>query len=191
MQEFIIPFGTILIAELGDKSFLAVTYLSSKTKKTWPIFAGAICAYLLLNGLTVFAGSALTSYIDLGVLKLVSGVIFILFGLKTLITKEDEDLVELKSGGLFRSTFGLILLSEIGDKTNISAGLFATQYSPIIVLMSVTLALALITIIAIQLGKWVTKKWSHEVIANIGGVVFILIGISLIILYSGIISTIK
>ncbi len=182
LQEFIIPFSTILIAELGDKSFLAVTFLASKTKKRWPIFAGALSAYFLLNGLTVFAGSALVNYIDIDLLKLFSGVIFILFGLKTLLTKENEELGNLKSVGLFRSTFGLILISEIGDKTNITAGLFATQYSPIIVLISVTCALALITILAIQIGRWITKKFNHELIANIGGVVFIIIGLILILL---------
>ncbi|MDP2625154.1 MAG: TMEM165/GDT1 family protein [Candidatus Peregrinibacteria bacterium] len=176
MEGFLIPFVTILVAELGDKSFLAVTYLSSKTKKHWTVFAGAMSAYIILNSITAFAGSALTNYIDLEILKMVTGGIFIAFGIKALLFKEDESQETLKTTNLFRTTFGLILLSEIGDRTNIGTGLFATQYHPLLVLISVTLALGIITLLAIELGKWLTNRIDHQLIARIGGVVFIVIG---------------
>ncbi len=73
-----------------------------------------------------------------------------------------------------------MLLSEMGDKTQIASGLFATKFNPILVFIGVILALTLLSLIAVFLGKFLTKKINKKTISIIAGILFILIGISML-----------
>jgi putative Ca2+/H+ antiporter (TMEM165/GDT1 family) len=104
---------------------------------------------------------------------------FIIFGVMTLINKEDDDeegSYELKSP--FVSGFGLILVSEMGDKTQLASALFATQYDPVMVFVGVVLALFLLSSMAVYVGKMLMEKINKNTISRAAGVLFIVIGIS-------------
>ena len=176
LQDSLIPFITIGIAELGDKTQLAVLCLASKTKKYLQLLLGVILAFVIADGLAIMLGNYITTYIPMKYLKIVSGSTFIFFGILTLMSsKNKEAQCELKQP--FSSAFLLIFLSEMGDKTQIAAGLFATKFNPIMVFIGVISALAILSITAIYLGKFVSLKLNKKVISTIAGTVFILIGI--------------
>ncbi|MGB3458644.1 MAG: TMEM165/GDT1 family protein [Halobacteriota archaeon] len=75
------------------------------------------------------------------------------------------------------SGFILVFVSEWGDKTQIAAGLFATRYNGLMVLIGVLIALSLLSIFAIYLGKFISDKVNRETLTKITGFLFILIGI--------------
>ncbi|MGB3459430.1 MAG: TMEM165/GDT1 family protein [Halobacteriota archaeon] len=77
----------------------------------------------------------------------------------------------------FYSGFILVFVSEWGDKTQIAAGLFATRYNGLMVLIGVIIALSLVSIITIYLGKFISDKVNRETLTKITGILFILIGI--------------
>jgi Ca2+/H+ antiporter, TMEM165/GDT1 family len=181
MDGLILPFLTVLLAELGDKSFLTVSLLASKTNRHLTVFGGAFTAYIIINTLTAFAGHSLADMINLEILTIGAGIIFILFGIKSILSKEETSPETLQASTLFRSTFGLIFIAEIGDRTNIATGLFATQYHPLIVLLGVLTALAIVTLLAIELGKWMAKRVNHTLIAQISGLIFIAIGVWMLV----------
>lgn len=68
-------------------------------------------------------------------------------------------------------------IAELGDKTQITSGLFAAQYNSLLVLTGVMTALTLLSILAIYLGKLISAKISQNTISKIAGIVFILLGI--------------
>jgi len=77
----------------------------------------------------------------------------------------------------FYSGFILVFVSEWADKTQIAAGLFATRYNGLMVLIGVIIALSLVSIITIYLGKFISDKVNRETLTKITGILFILIGI--------------
>ena len=74
----------------------------------------------------------------------------------------------------------MIFISEWGDKTQIASGLFATLYNFWMVLIGVMIALTLLSIIAIYLGKFISSKVDKKIITRIAETTFILMGILMI-----------
>lgn len=181
--DILIPFISIGLAELGDKTQLAVLLLSSKTKKHFELLAGVMLAFFLVDGLAVLAGNWVTRLVPLGILRILSGSLFILVGILILKSKEETDeaqKTEIKNP--FYSGFLLILLSEFGDKTQIAAGLFATKYNPWMVLTGTMLALLTLSLAAVYLGKFLAARLNPKIVSRCAGILFVLMGIAVIVL---------
>lgn len=176
LQDILLPLITVGLAELGDKTQLAVLGLASKTKKHLQLLLGIILAFLIADGLAILLGNYITNIIPMNYIKIGSGIIFIIFGVIILSNnKKEESKYELKNP--FISGFGLVLISEMGDKTQIASALFATKFNPVLVLTGVILALTALSLMAIYLGKFITKKLNKRTISIIAGILFIVIGI--------------
>lgn len=184
ISDILIPLGTVAIAELGDKTQIAILLLSSKTKKHLHLLLGVILAFLIVDGAAILVGSYAMNIISIKLLKILSGGIFIIYGTLLLILKEREDdnKNRLYSANPFLSGFGLILITEWGDKTQIAAGLFATQYKPWFVLIGTIAALTILSIMAVYLGKFISEKIDKKKITRSAGIIFLLIGISFFLL---------
>jgi putative Ca2+/H+ antiporter (TMEM165/GDT1 family) len=76
----------------------------------------------------------------------------------------------------------MIFLTEWGDKTQVAAALFATQYNAWLVLLGTMLALSLLSLLAIFFGKILNKKLNQKLLKKVAGVVFIILGITFFIL---------
>ncbi len=176
LQDFLIPLVTIGLAELGDKTQLAVFALSSKTKKHLQLLLGVILAFLIADGLAILLGDYITKLIPKEYIKIGAGIVFIIFGIIILMNnKEEKEKVELKSP--FISGFSLILISEMGDKTQIAAALFGAEYNAYLVLAGVMIALTILSVMAVYLGKIISKKINKKTISIIAGALFILLGV--------------
>lgn len=183
MLDFLIPFLTVTLAELGDKTQLSILLLSSKTKKHLHLLAGVALAYLLVDGVAVLAGAWITTVIPTDGLKIAAGSVFVLFGILTLKNSESEK-EEIKKHLInpFLSGFVLISLAEWGDKTQIAAALLSTKYNPWLVLAGTLIALTFLSALAIYLGKFMAKKFGGRVLSKISGAAFILVGVSFFII---------
>lgn len=74
-------FGTIFLAELGDKTQLAAILMTSKTGQPLSVFLGAVAALALVTMLGVAAGEGLLSLIPAHLLKKGAAVAFMLVGI--------------------------------------------------------------------------------------------------------------
>lgn len=74
-------FGLLLVAELGDKTQLAVINMTARHKAPVPVFVGAFLALGLVTLLGVSCGEALTRLVPAEVLRRVSAGLFVLMGL--------------------------------------------------------------------------------------------------------------
>jgi len=166
----------ILFAELGDKTQLAVLALAGKTKKWKQLFLGVVLAFAVTDGLAIAFGSLLTKLVPIEYIKIASGIIFIVFGV-LLFLNSKEGTTKLKIGNPFVSGFVLVFFSEMGDKTQIASALFATQFNPILVFVGVILALALLSAVAIFIGKKLLSKFDPKTISRAAAVMFIVLGI--------------
>jgi putative Ca2+/H+ antiporter (TMEM165/GDT1 family) len=178
IEDIIIPLAVIAAAEFGDKTQISILLLSSRSKKHLQILFGVILAFLIVDGVAIVAGSWITTLVDIKILKIISGVVFIVFGIFMLLNRKEEEKDKKYDKNAFISAFLLIFLTEWGDKTQIAAALFATQYNALLVLIGTMLALTSLSLIAIFFGKIVSERINKKLINKIAGIVFIILGIT-------------
>ena len=80
-------FVTLFLAELGDKTQLAIITMSSKSDSKWAIFIGASLALVLVSLIAVLVGGVLSQYVPTEWLQRVVAVAFIVIGVLMLFGK--------------------------------------------------------------------------------------------------------
>lgn len=84
-KVFLAVFGTVFLAELGDKTQLAtMLFAADKDVSKYTVFIAASLALVLASALGVLAGSLLSEYINEQYLQIVAGVGFLVIGAFTL-----------------------------------------------------------------------------------------------------------
>jgi putative Ca2+/H+ antiporter (TMEM165/GDT1 family) len=78
---FATTFAALFIAELGDKTQLAVITLTCQHQKPLPIFLGAATALAAVTLLGVVGGEAITRVIAPQVLRKIAAGLFVVMGL--------------------------------------------------------------------------------------------------------------
>jgi putative Ca2+/H+ antiporter (TMEM165/GDT1 family) len=79
-KVFLSTFALLFVAELGDKTQLAVISMTSKHGKPWPVFVGATLALALVTLLGVVCGEAVCRVVPQSLLTKVSAVAFVVMG---------------------------------------------------------------------------------------------------------------
>jgi putative Ca2+/H+ antiporter (TMEM165/GDT1 family) len=88
MKTILVIFGSVLLAELGDKTQLAtMLYATDKTVGAASVFVAASSALVLSTLLAVLFGSTITRFVPESTLKLVAGVAFIGVGVWTIASR--------------------------------------------------------------------------------------------------------
>ena len=80
-KVFLTTFGTIFLAELGDKTQLAAIMMTSKTKLPLSVFMGASLALCLVTLVGVLLGEGLIAVIPQNILKKAAALAFVVIGL--------------------------------------------------------------------------------------------------------------
>jgi len=79
-------FGTVFLAELGDKTQLAtLLFAADKDVSKWLVFFGASLALIATSALGVLGGAVVSQYVSERMLHIIAGVGFILIGAWTLM----------------------------------------------------------------------------------------------------------
>jgi putative Ca2+/H+ antiporter (TMEM165/GDT1 family) len=173
-------FALVFVAELGDKTQLAVMAMSARYSAR-RVLAGAFAAFAVLNLVAVVAGSLLSRVADPFWVALAAGLTFILFGLWTLKGEDEDD--EASPAKSTRSilwlSFSMIFLAELGDKTQLAtAGLAARLESQLAVFVGSTLALWGVSVLGALLGKKVLAALPKRAVRLTSAALFIIFGAS-------------
>ena len=84
-KVFATVFGTVFLAELGDKTQLATLLFASRNASIlWTIFIGASAALVLASAIGVAAGALVSQYLNPRYLSYAAGVGFIVIGAWTI-----------------------------------------------------------------------------------------------------------
>lgn len=184
-----IAFILVFLSELGDKTQLIVLSFSTKLK-TATILFGVALGSLFSHGVAIIFGSTLSSLGNesfQSILKFVTYISFILFGIITLLPEREK---EISKTGLIKKISSLgfnyvliiafsIVIGELGDKTFLSSIGLGIQYpgSKFYLIMGAILGMILSDTIAIVLGKILSQKISDKFIKLLSGLLFIIFGI--------------
>jgi putative Ca2+/H+ antiporter (TMEM165/GDT1 family) len=91
IKLFATVFGTIFVAELGDKTQLAtLLYASDAAHPKLTVFAASAAALVLTSALGVLAGSWVAEYVNPRAMRWVAGLGFIGVGLWVLVSGESR-----------------------------------------------------------------------------------------------------
>ena len=84
-------FVTVFLAEMGDKTQLTTITLSSTTNKPLAVFIGSSLALILATLLGALAGGSIANLIPGFMLKLLSGIVFLIIGINLMAKSRDEN----------------------------------------------------------------------------------------------------
>lgn len=79
-KTFTAAFGTIFLAEMGDKTQLAAITMTASTRRPLSIFLGGALALTCVTAIGVFFGEGLVKLVPELVLKRVAAAAFVLVG---------------------------------------------------------------------------------------------------------------
>jgi putative Ca2+/H+ antiporter (TMEM165/GDT1 family) len=86
LKVLFVVFGTVFLAELGDKTQLATVLFASKPSVSLiTVFIGASLALILSSAIAVAAGSVISHYVDPRYLSYIAGAGFIIIGIWTIV----------------------------------------------------------------------------------------------------------
>ena len=83
-------FITVFLAEMGDKTQLTTITLSSTTNKPLAVFIGSSVALIMATLLGALAGSSIANLIPAFILKLLSGIVFLIIGINLMAQSKKE-----------------------------------------------------------------------------------------------------
>jgi Ca2+/H+ antiporter, TMEM165/GDT1 family len=176
-------FALIFTAELPDKTALASLILGTRYRPRY-VFAGAAAAFAVHAVIAVAAGSIL-GMLPHRWLELIIGVVFLVGAavlLRSNIADGDAPSSRHPSYASFirvsAASFGVIMLAELGDMTQIiTANLAAKYHHPVAVLAGAVLALWAAAAVAILGGRSLIRLVPLVLIARLAAVVMAVLGV--------------
>ncbi|MEI2641761.1 MAG: TMEM165/GDT1 family protein [Candidatus Nanopelagicales bacterium] len=131
LQAFVLSFGIIFVAELGDKSQLMAMTFATRYR-FWTVLAGITVATLLVHLVSVGIGRVLGDALPFAWINLLAGLAFIGFGLWTLrgdeLTEADKQRSQRGGASALLAVGVAFFLAELGDKTMLATVTLATSY---------------------------------------------------------------
>jgi putative Ca2+/H+ antiporter (TMEM165/GDT1 family) len=183
VQAFLLSFGVIFVAELGDKSQLMALTFSARYKAL-PVLIGITIATAVVHAFSVVAGALLGASIPTSGINIVAGVAFLGFGAWTL---RGDSLDEAEAGKADRTTRSAIVaasvaffLAELGDKTMLATITLATTNGLFGTWLGSTAGMVAADALAILLGRQLGARLPARVIAIGAAVAFFAFGAILI-----------
>jgi len=193
-----LSFITIFLAELADRSNIAIFALSGSSKYPRAVYLGAASALLAANFLGAVIGGKLATLLPVYLIKVIAALGFAylairLLWLERLSSKKqgnpNRESVSLNSSpykkfiydphdrwSVFGSTFLTIFLTSLGDEEQIATLLLSAQsQAPVIVFMGAALAVVSTSLVAVLLGRGVARWLPPHILKTISGILLLLI----------------
>lgn len=169
-------FALLFLAELGDKTQLMTMTLAHRYPLR-PVVAGVFLAFLVLNLLAVLLGAALYRYLPQEAVLAAAGLLFLVFAWRTWREADggDEEEALEDNRGAFVTSFTLIFVAELGDKTQLALIALAASTGALwSTFIGGTLALWAVSAIGIAVGGTLLRRlpraWVHRTAAALFGV---------------------
>jgi putative Ca2+/H+ antiporter (TMEM165/GDT1 family) len=85
MRELMVIFGSVFLAELGDKTQVATLLFATDAKVSpWGVFAAAALALIVSTAIAVLLGALAERWLAVVPLKLIAGIAFVAIGAVTI-----------------------------------------------------------------------------------------------------------
>lgn len=197
MDAALVAFALVFVAELGDKTQLVAMGLAAR----YPlriVLAGVITAYAITQGIAALVGGVLGAALPTRAIGVVSGLIFLGFGLWTLRDRTDaeelrdevedelaEEIAEIESRatgaprrslGIVAGIVGAMVVAELGDKSAIATATVAADRGALGAWIGATLGISASGAIAVLVGRVLGARVSPRATRLLSGGLFLVFG---------------
>lgn len=175
-------FLTVIVSELGDKTFISTAVLAMKYSKS-AVFLGNISSMSLMMILAAYIGYTVMIFIDPQYVKLLSILVFIHFSTlsfwEAYKNSKDEEEAEDENNTnkwvmVLWKTMVLVFFAEWGDKSQIGIIALSAIHPMLLVIIGAVSAILCCACIAILFGKIFHSYVSEQFMGYLSGVVFLL-----------------
>jgi Ca2+/H+ antiporter, TMEM165/GDT1 family len=186
MEAFLVSFGLVALAELGDKTQFLALMLASRFHRPMPILAGIFVAVVVNHLVSAALGYFIGMRLEGPWLKWVIAASFFAVALWAMFPEKDEGESVRDTGrfGVFGVTVCAFFVAELGDKTEVATAALAARFAMLLpVVAGTTLAMLAANLPAVllgrQLARWVSLKalrWGAVLLSVALGVWTVLTG---------------
>jgi putative Ca2+/H+ antiporter (TMEM165/GDT1 family) len=181
MTALATSFVFIALAEMADKTQLLTLCLTCRYPAR-KVLLGVTLAIALLNLVAVGIGGLAGSLLPVTPVKVAAGVLFIGFGLWTLLSgggDETEEECDTRGGRSVVLAVALaFLVAELGDKTQLAALSLAARFgSFFLVWLGATLGMVLANALAVGGGNLLGSRLPQRTLMRLSAVLFVIFGL--------------
>ena len=184
MEPFLLSFGVIFVAELGDKSQLMALTFATRFRAL-PVLIGITAATALVHLGSVAIGTTVGSLIPTDVAGFLGGLAFLGFGLWTLrgdhLDESERARVDRTTGSVVLAVGVAFFLAELGDKTMLATIALATRADPVWVWLGSTAGMVAADALAIGVGRLLGTRLPERVVRIGAALAFFVFGFGLIV----------
>lgn len=184
ITSFLVSFGVIFVAELGDKSQLMAITFASRYNPT-QVLVGITLATAVVHALSVGLGYGLGTNLPTTWVSLAASLAFVGFGAWTLrgdTLSEDEKRRARRSGrAAIIAVTVAFFLAELGDKTMLATVTLATRHESFGTWFGSTLGMVVADALAILVGHQLGKRLPERAVRYGAATLFVIIGTWLLV----------
>ncbi|GAA4549059.1 TMEM165/GDT1 family protein [Pseudonocardia xishanensis] len=184
LSAFLISFGVIFVAELGDKSQLMALTFATRYR-TWPVLIGITISTSVVHLVSVAVGFGLGATIPTGWIALVAAIAFFGFGAWTLrgdsLSEDEQQRANRTTRSALVAVTVSFFLAELGDKTMLATITLATQHGWFGVWLGSTVGMVAADALAIVIGRQLGKRLPERTIRYGAAVGFVVFGAVLLV----------
>jgi Ca2+/H+ antiporter, TMEM165/GDT1 family len=184
IHAFVVSFGVIFVAELGDKSQLMALAFAARYKAL-PILIGITIATSIVHAISVGVGAVLGAQLPTRAITIVAGVAFLGFAAWTWRGDELADDEAARVDRVGRSAIiaasVAFFLAELGDKTMLATITLATREGVFGTWAGSTVGMVAADALAIVVGKQLGSRLPEKAIRIGAAVTFVVFGLVLLI----------
>lgn len=164
--------------ELGDKTMLTTMCLSAQYRRPKLVLFATMTALAASSIIAIVIGFILSYTLPVEAITYVSGILFLGLGILTLVNSNSEVPDTCDNPGTLFGMFSLVLLSELGDKSQIAILALAAQSAfPIFVFLGSVIAFLIINSIGAATGYHIAERIPLKIVKRVVGIIFILFGL--------------
>jgi putative Ca2+/H+ antiporter (TMEM165/GDT1 family) len=184
VDAFLVSFGIIFVAELGDKSQLMALAFAARYRAL-PILIGISLATAVVHAFSVLVGAVVGVALPTNAIAVIAGLAFFAFAAWTL---RGDTLAEDDAARANRSTRSAVLaasvaffLAELGDKTMLATITLATKEGLLGTWAGSTLGMVAADAMAIVVGQQLGARLPERAIRIGAAITFVLFGVILVV----------
>lgn len=156
LTAFLVSFGVIFVAELGDKSQLMALAFATRYPAV-PVLIGITLATAVVHAVSVIVGAVLGAALPTTAISVLAAIAFVAFGIWTLrgdkLSEAEERRAEQPARNTVLAVGGVFFLAELGDKTMLATITLATSEGLFGVWLGSTLGMVAADALAILVGR--------------------------------------
>ncbi len=182
-DAFLLSFGVIFLAELGDKSQLMALAFASRFPAV-PVLVAISLATALVHLGSVALGATVAVALPTALISIVAGGAFLVFAVWTLrgdrLDERDEEKAARAVGSIILTVGTAFFLAELGDKTMLATVTLATHEDALGTWLGSTAGMVAADAMAIGVGKVLGTRLPERAIRIGAAVAFVVFGLILI-----------